>query len=407
MREIYERATEMATMSGDVERAVVLARAALAEAEKTADPATVAARWERLSRAQMDTEATGTQEARRAVELLADQPVTQLTARAYATLARATFWPDPDESAVALGKAIRTAELTGSVAIAADALVTRSLMIRRGLAAGDPAEQLDQALSLTEGRPEAGAVRVRALRFRAVQLFEDGQTAAALELTGDALRFAADAGLTWTPYGLDLQLARGWILDALGRWDEAIALALPSAFAEQPSARILATLAVALLGSRGDPEAETIAARLRGTDDPSVLMQLGLAEIRMWQARADPRRLLAAAAVIDHGDDFGGFSVEQLLMLGGQLGALADLADECRSTGADPAAHTVEVGRLRQRVRQVVAQHDHRVAVGRLGPYGDLLAEIAEAEAARAEGHDRAETWANNRAACRRNRSGL
>ena len=394
--EVYSRATRAATMAGDVVRAVTFARAALAEAQRSEDVETIAARYERLARALMDTEYSGLDDARQAVELLKDRPVTPLTARAWATLARASFWLDPSQSAPALRRAVEAAEATGAVAIAADALVTGALMIRRGLAEGDPAEQLETALRLTAGRPEAAGVRVRALRFRSVQLFEDGQTAAALDMTAQALAFAAEAGQTWTPYGLDLQLVRGWVLDALGRWDEAIGLALPAAFAEQPLARILATLAVALLGARGDAEAEVILRRLQLhiAEDLQLGIQLALAEVRMRQALDQPELLLKAAESIDDGQDHQGFGIEMLLMLSGQLSAHADLAERRRLAGEDPADEVASGAAVMERIRAVTDKDRQLDSTARLGPYGGLLVRIAEADAARLAGHDDPTSWA-------------
>ncbi len=336
--QLQMRAAEVASASGDTARAVAFGRAAVAAAdERPEDVATRAATRERLARLQLDADVDADETSRQALELLADRP-SALLARALATRARAVLrTEDPAVTAQMLALATRMAGDTGADVIAADALITLNLMVRRGFLPSVAAPLLADTLGRTTG-PEALDVRVRALRFQASQLMEDGDLDGALAAANQGVALTTEAGLRWSPYGLDLRLMRGWVLAATGNWDEVLAESLGAVYAPTEPGRVLATQAVAVMVGRGAPEAEALLARLRGTGDNYADIQLDLSEMDLRLAQGRPHDAVAIARVCRARLSAESGGTERLLLAARHAAALADLAAAARSAGKDGAA---------------------------------------------------------------------
>lgn len=387
--DLSTRAARAASGVGEHVRAVEHARAAVAAADGRADPAVRAQARERLARflLQVEDERGAASVAREAVDLLTGHPATPLLARSLATLARTVYWVDAAEGGRLLERAVEVADATGVGYVAADALVTRAGLIRRGILPGSAKSLLADAVQRAAAGPVGGSVILRALRFQVSQLVEDGDQDAALAVADEGIAMAAESGMTWSGYGLDLSLMRGWILHAYGRWDELLAANEQWIHARTAPGRMLATQALSVLIARGSPDAESVLARLRMADEWLLEIQLDLLEI---QLRTDQGRLAQVPVLAAHargllGD--AGFGTERLLLAGVETAAYADQADTARIAGIDDAVHiaaaNLAIADLAGLSRQPALQ----------GPYGRLLAARADAERERAAGTADGETW--------------
>ncbi len=338
----------------------------------------------------------------------------KLRARVLATAARSILSADPSTASGLLAEATALAEAIGAEVIAADCLITSNLLLRRGYraaAGADPAVGDDAGEPLAElpslaavvARAEAAlegagpdqaewlGVRLRALRFQATQLMEDGDLDGALAAADQGVALSVRAGLSWASYGLDLRLIRGWVLAATGSWDEVLADSSGAAFAPTEPGRVLATLAVAVLVARGDAAAEALLGRLRGTGDTYAEVQLDLCEIdlRLAQGRFD--RALEVAASCLRKVSTTGWEMERLLLASRQAAVHADLAAAAEDTAA-AAAHVAAAAAIVDR------QEAAAPTPGVSGPHGRSWHCRLRAEAARAAGTDTAEQWEQVRA---------
>ncbi|WP_172832227.1 helix-turn-helix transcriptional regulator [Nakamurella panacisegetis] len=391
--DLLRRAAEAASNSGDTARAMAFGSAAVTEADACGADVMVRAQVrERLARLAFEADQSGDRPSREALELLPD--ATALRARALATRARAMFdGKSLEMAAEMLAEAVRIAEQTGADMIAADALVTLSLMARRGLlpAAGAPA--MIDALPMTTG-PEGLDIRVRTLRFLSAQLMEDGDLEGAFAAAQEGVDLTDRAGLVWSSYGLDLRLMRGWVLAATGDWDQVLADSLAAVYAPTEPGRVLATQAVGVLVGRGDPEAERLLARLRGTGDHYAELQLDLAEVdqRLLQGRPAEALALARACAAQLVED--GWGTEKLLLAARQAAALADLATGAGKGRSEPGADLAEQARALADEMDAVP-----LTPASSGPLGRSWRLRLRAEADRANGADTAGQWLQVRTA--------
>ena len=385
--QLLRRAAEAASASGDLSRAVTFGKAAAAVAdERPEDVEMRATTWERLARLQLEADIDDDEPSRRALELLPPEPPTQLRARALATRARRLFYVDPVATVEMLADATRMAHQTGADIIAADALITLNLLVRRGFLPDHPIPRLADALERTTG-PDGRFVRMRALRFQASQLMEDGDLDGALAAAGEGVALSAAAGLSWSSYGLDLRLMRGWALAAIGNWDEVLAESLRAVYAPTQPGRVLATQAVAVLVGRGSPEAEPLLTRLRGTGDRYAEMQLDLCEIDLRLAQGRPADAITAARMCQTRLEVDFWGTERLLLAARHAAALADLAQADRMTGGAGRPYVQEAAEL-------AADAEGRPSMASLsGPYGRSWLLRLRAEADRAAEADTAQQW--------------
>ena len=384
---LLQRAAEAASASGDRTRAVAFGAAAVTVADELGAGVEIrAALRERLARLQFETDVEDDAPSREALELLdADRP-SPLRARALATRARRVLQENPAATVEMLAEATRIAHATGADVIAADALITLNLLVRRGFLPDAEVPRLADALARTTG-PDGLEVRMRALRFQSAQLMEDGDLGGALDAANEGVALTSEAGLAWSAYGLDLRLMRGWVLIATGKWDEALAESLGAVYAPTQPGRVLATQAVAVLVGRGDPEAESLLARLRGTGDRYAEVQLDLCEIDLRLAQGRPQDALALADTCLGRLDVDGWGTERLLLAARQAAALADLAGQARADGADPSEPVAAAAVLADEAEANTA------TPGLSGPYGRSWLLRVRAEADRAAAADTVQQW--------------
>ncbi|WP_196073253.1 helix-turn-helix transcriptional regulator [Nakamurella alba] len=390
--DLLSRAAHDAYATGDARRAVVLQRAAITEVDATGTVEQRASARERISHYLLEAEEGDVSgPAAEAVALMADLPEQPLTAQTLATWARTLLWRDVAKAGDLLGQAIAVADRIGAPHLAADASISRALLARRGIGGGDGAEMMESALARIGTGTGADAIRIRALRFISHMRLENGELDAALAAADAGVELANDVGLTWTPYGQDLQMMRGWVLMAAGRWDEVLERGLGAVWSPNAAGRILASQAVWVLAQRGDPAVEQLIVRLRATGDWFLGLQIDLSEMQLRVQQLRPEDALAIAdRVRPEAGAEGGFGTEYLLMIGSELAARAQLADRARAAGDDEAV----AGHLAAAELYLGQAERITRAPSLAGPYGDLLLARVRAEAARLAGTDTAADWA-------------
>ena len=442
---LLRRAAEAAAAAGDAGRAVAFGRAAVVVADGLPDVALRVTTRERLARLLFDIEPendpgtwTGRpagpvmdggrrrvedsdELCRQALALLPAGTTGALRAQVLATQARSVLPTDPPEASRLLAEAMALARSTGADVIAADAVITLNLLLRRGslgearppeltggvggglLSVGDELPSLVDVLARAarlpaqEGKsPDWLGVRLRALRFLATQLLEDCDLPGALAVADEGVALSAQAGLSWGSYGLDLRLIRGWVLAATGAWDEVLAESSGAAFAPTEPGRVLATQAVAVLVARGDPGAEALLMRLRGTGDTYAEVQLDLCEIdlRLAQRRFD--RALAVANDCGARVSTPGWAMERLLLAARSAAVHAEIAEAASSVAAGstqgPAAAAAAVAAV---AAAAVADQQEALPItaAMSGPHARSWRCRVRAEADRAAGADTADQW--------------
>jgi DNA-binding NarL/FixJ family response regulator len=261
-------------------------------------------------------------------------------------------------------------------------------MVRWSRVEGDAGELFNEAVRRAAADPCGLSSQMRALRFAAAHLLEQGQTDAALAAADAGVALSQQAGLIWSSYGLDLRLLRGWTLAAQGQWDDVLRESLDAAYAPTSPGRVLATQALAVLVSRGDPAADGLLERLRGTGDSYAEVQLDLCEIELLTQRGDGARAEAIAVrrlpEIRHQGE-----TESLLLAARAAIATAELATAARSAG-DPSAASIAD---RTATYAAIARQTSNLRAGH-PPAIELWAAWADAEAARAAGQNSAAAWA-------------
>ena len=389
--DLLMRAAEAAAAAGEPGRAVAFGTASVAEADRRAVVEDRALTRERLAVYLMEDDRSPMDVSAEAVELLRGRPETPLLARVLAVRARALLWTDAEQAGDVLAEAGAVADRTGARVIAADAMVTRAIMVRRGIVPGDAGALLSGAIDRADRSVEGGTrILIRALRFRSNQLVEDGDLVGALAVTDEGVSLADDAGLTWSGYGLDLRLMRGWILIALGRWDEALAAGLQAVYAPTPQGRVLAAQAFAVLAGRDDPDAEQLLGRLRGSRDFYVELQLDIAESAWRLERGEPELAVELATRGIRMLDPHGWMTESDLLSTRAVAGHADLAALARAEGAaDRAAdHAGHARAIADRAVREPAE------TKRTDEYAALLLAQLKAETERAAGRDSPADWA-------------
>lgn len=334
--DLLERAADAAAAVSDLDRAIAHAKASVVVADQADDVGARSRTRERLARLQLEGDEPADEAGAAAVATLPDAP-TPARAQALATWARTIMRDDPRRADRLLSEAIAVADATGANAIAADALATRGLMVRRNVVEGDAGRLFEEAVLRAAADPCGLSSHMRALRFAAVHLLECGQTDEAMRAADAGVALSEKAGLMWSGYGLDLRLLRGWTLAAVGRWDEVLKASLDAAYAPTSPGRVLATQALAVLVARGDPAADGLLERLRGTGDRWAELQLDMCEIDLLLQRGRPAQALAiterALPTVSHPGE-----TEALLLAARATTALRQLAVAARLAGEGDVA---------------------------------------------------------------------
>ncbi|MDQ1463664.1 MAG: hypothetical protein QOC73_605 [Actinomycetota bacterium] len=387
---LLTRASEAAAGSGDEARAIGHALASVAAADADGDVITRAECYERLAHIQLDSGVRLGDAAPHAAELLAGTAPSAVLARSLATYGRSLLRVDPVRAEQLLTEAIDVADTVGADAIAADALVSRGLLIAWGLMPGDANELFAHAVERASTAPDGLATQLRALRFQTVYLLEYGHIAETIARVEQGVELAERNGLSWSSFGLDLQLIRAWALAANGEWDDVLRVSLDAAYAPTSPGRVLATQALAVLVARGDPAADGLLRQLRGTGDIWAELQIDLCESDLLLQRDEPAAALSIVErAIAYRPTTSSGETEAILLAARAAMALAVLATKARAAGdADTAAGYAAAAAKHadSAVREGGARRTRPPAVS-------MWVLWTEAEAAKAAGTSTSDDW--------------
>jgi DNA-binding CsgD family transcriptional regulator len=249
-------AAEAASNSGEFRQAVNLAREAVAALDGATDHQRIAMAHERLGTylLYLDTERLEPVVAsyRRAIELVGADPPTALRARIDAGMAKAL------KAARRYQEARHWCDEALAVARAADSAneETNALLTLAGLE--QRLDKIDVGRSLLgEARARATAAADRTLQLQ-VQLrlgvleLDHGDLAAAVAALEEAAALAESSGLTWSAYGIEARLLRGYAYYQAGLWDEAERVAA-DVDELSPAAAELSAVALFVEVGRGRP----------------------------------------------------------------------------------------------------------------------------------------------------------
>jgi ATP/maltotriose-dependent transcriptional regulator MalT len=384
--DVVVRAAETASRSGQVDRAITLAREAVHAAAD--DPArqvmlrTVLARYLLAG-----DRPEALDEASRA---LADQTEPRDLAWVLATHARASLVSDRDDDAQASAtRAVEVAREHGQAAAESDALATLAVLV-----VDDP-EHAAQLLTTAEQRARDAGDLVTAQRCTynlATTHFYAGRLAEASDVMTRGLAAAHATGLVWTEWGVSLRFfselvryTRGDLTPAPRDSEPLVEL--------QPG--LMAAVALYAAVARGDQD---VVARARAFEpgwdrDAQIALLSGgcLIDALTWAGELD-EAVAVAQRLIDHlGRTWSETFLGAIWLSALALGALADAAHEQRLAGGAPVA-LVEHGTTLLARAALVAERG-RPRGGRLGPEGRAWLARAHAEHARLTGRDDPDLW--------------
>lgn len=398
--ELGLRAAAMASRAGSGHRAVALAQAAAQRLDIGADPERAAQVYQRLAAHLADAERDGEAlmaavESERLASQVTEAAVTAWSAAATATALR--HLKRDDEARAAAERARAIAVRTATPAAEADALLTLAILDNRRGRTASVAALLAQA---GERAALGGdlAVELRLSYTLAADRYESGDVTGALDLLDTVVARSAQRGMTWSPWGLELQALEVTARFVVGDWAGSASAAHPSGPEppEPAAARIAATSLYVAVAAGETGAAETVA-RLDDAwhHDVMVGMLTGGAASELARWRGDSAGALEAAGrVLRHLDD-----VAQPWFLGGiwvcalALGAAGDLAERARLVrDPDLARRTaLRADELLERARSTARLGQPRG--GTLGPEGSAWLARAEAEHTRATGSSSPTRW--------------
>jgi len=380
---VLQLAAGAASRAGEAERAVQLARAALAEAD--AEPLARARARTTLARHLLGMEAVDTA-LTQAATALTELPPAPSSERAWAlaTYARAALDLGREEEAEEVAtRAAQIARDVGDAAAESDALTTTAVAER--LDQDRSTRLLTQALARAE-QTDDPATELR-IRFNlTTTAYYAGDLARAAAEAAAGRRRAVGLGMTWAPHGVDLRM-----LDALVRFVGGDLSTLPVADVDGApgfARALVAAVDLYAATARGDADVAERAAALEPWWQRDALVALmaggNAADALTWQgrteqARAYADRVDAHVRSLWSPEYLGGIWLTALA-----LAAVADEAAARRAAGDDVAALVAEADTRLARVEHT-AQHG-RPRGGHLGPEGRAWVARARAEHARASG---------------------
>jgi class 3 adenylate cyclase/tetratricopeptide (TPR) repeat protein len=396
------RAAEAASQSGDLRRAVRLAREVVSAVDTDTEPMRAAFAYERLGQYLLDTftidmASEETVEAcRRAVELAPGKPATPLRARVIVGLADALLAAGrPDEARRWGEEALMVARAARS-----DDDEARALILLAGLERGYGDPDTARAL-LGDARARAATAGSRSLELRVLQDLGDRELSAgnlpeACNALDNGTHLAEQSGLAWSAYGLELRILCCIAHYQAGDWDQAEHLAVTDddrrPAAGGPS---VAALYVDIGRGRvpGSDRLDWLA--MLGKTDPWIAYLSGgcTADLACWQGDLDRARALVWSTLsgVDRMGKIRVLSAIWPAALG--LAAEADRVERARVAGDAPV-----VGEARALGRELLDRA--RAAVRRARELGrqvgpEALAWLARAEAewTRLEGRSDPEAW--------------
>lgn len=387
---VLRTAAAAASRAGESERAVQLARGAVAAAGD--DPLARGGARTDLARHLLGTESVDAAlaEASAALVELPDAPSRE-RAWALATFARAALNAGrEDEATETAARAAQVAREVGDVAAESDALTTAAVgeqidhersaqllteALARAVASGDHATELRTRYNLTSTAYYAGDL------VRAAHEADVGH------------RRAVELGMAWAPYGVDLQMFRLLVRYVGGDLAPPAADEVAGGRGEVRAFLTSVELYAAVARGDGDAVERALALEPWWPRDPLLTQLAGGNAVDALTWRGEPARAVAYADRVDthvrsvwSPEYLGGIWLGALA-----LAAVADLADARRAAGQDDADLVADAD---ARLARVVRTADEgRPRGGTLGPEGRAWLARAHAEHARAAGRADVEAW--------------
>jgi DNA-binding CsgD family transcriptional regulator len=340
--------------------------------------------------------------AKEAWALVADREPSEVKAWAQAQLARALVVVGRREEAAEMATAAiasaREVPGDGAPGAEADALVTRTLLVERKQ---DPVEvalaNFDEAITLAR-KVCACTVELRARFNRGMTLLEEGRFSQALAEIDAATERAAQTGMTWSGFGLELRVLQVLARFMAGDWDGAEAAA--ELAGEAVSGTVLtrvsaAGLLVAVHRGRYDMAERRVAQlRKRWQLDTQVMMLVGHggAELECWRGRPE-RGAAHAEQAVRRMREIAPWYLAVLSVCVAGIAAYADVAGAARRAKDEVATAAAEAAgdRLYEIAEETMRRG--RPQGSEVGPEGRAWFARAKAEATRLHGESDPAAW--------------
>lgn len=307
---------------------------------------------------------------------------------ALATHARATLNADLDQqAATAATGAITVARAAGAADAEADALISLAVLVVE-----DP-DRAARLLATALDRARASGdvdTELRCTYNLASNRYYAGDLETAARITAEGVARATTSGLTWSMYGIELQVFGRIVAYARGDLSPSGALAgPPQAESMLNGVRLYAATA------RGDADAveRGLALLTPRHPDPMIVMIAGgcTVDALTWVGRLDEAVALAHEVIEVMGRTWSDLFLGGIWLSALGLAALADLAEADRLAGRDPAPRLSAGDALLRRAEATAERGRPRGGV--LGPEGRGWLARARAEHTRLAGRPDPEAW--------------
>jgi DNA-binding CsgD family transcriptional regulator len=399
---LLRHASWAAGTSGEPERAVAFARSGLALAEDCDDPEVVAEAGRRLAKALYaidGKEDEASEVIRAAWAAVAGCPASYVKAWVLATYAGIERRADRiDEAGRWAERAVLVAREAGAPGAEADALTTLAAVDEAAGKIEESRGRLLTAIDLSR-RVKALTTELRARHYLGVNRYDQGLLDEAVAVIDEGVARAANTGLTWSGFGLELRVMQVICRYASGDWDGAEAAGEPPGHrvSNTVSARVASVGALVAVGRGRFAEAARLAAEIRSVRQREVLTVMTMggagAELACWQGRPEDGIGWVRYAIAQPNN-----GPARWLLGGIRLGALgaaaaADAvarAHQRRDAGAAGKA-LAEGLELAEHARRTAAYGRPRSGV--LGPEGRAWLARTEAEVSRLRGASDPVRW--------------
>lgn len=365
--QLLGEASYFAGAAGDPERAIAYARSRVATLPEDTSPQRAASAWRRLAMTLANMESTWEESVDaigHAWELVKDDEASKT--RAFVLATRATIMRGTgrtEEALISAQQAVADAQAVGVIGAEADALVTLSgLAYSRGEI--DESRELLRKAIRKAARGEALNVELRARYFLALSYDDQADIDAALACYAEGIDRAADAGLTWSSFGVELRAQHLFLRYQSGDWPtEDVTGRRMRRISDAVAARLSASWAYIVVARGHLDEAQRLIADLRSQwrNDLVIALAAGAVgvELASWEGDypAAARRAEEAVGWLQELDEWqlGGVRIAALGVASAASWAAAarlrgESADEPVWIGERLAAHgrsCLELGRPR------------------------------------------------------------
>ncbi|HVX43857.1 MAG TPA: AAA family ATPase, partial [Mycobacteriales bacterium] len=341
---LLREASYFAGTSGEPERAIAYARSAVQTLDETVPAERAGELWAVLAQAMIGLENTwdeGIEAIDQAWKLVESVPAGPTRATVLAIRAMILRAIDrPVEARSAAEAAVADGQASGCAGAEADALITLGALADADGDIDGSREMLRRAQQQAQAA-DALDVELRARYFMALSYDDRGEIAEALASYAEGIEYAAQTGLTWSSFGIELRARHLFLQYVQGDWPSGQRTWPLRRVSTAAVSRVVASWAYIVAG-RGDlDEAERLVADLRAhwQTDVWVAISAGAVGIESAFWRGDQ------AAAAERAQEAIGWleEVEPWLLGGVRISALgvmacASGAEQARLRGGDPAA---------------------------------------------------------------------